>query len=70
MFNEDFAFNIEEGIYIPGEFGVRVEDIVVVTDNGRELLNKYPNEIIEIYKVIRSIKTFKLIKEWVCYRIK
>jgi Xaa-Pro aminopeptidase len=31
--------SVEPGIYLPGEFGVRVEDIVVVTDDGVERLN-------------------------------
>ncbi len=33
------AFSIEPGIYLPGEWGMRLEDIVVVTDGGTERLN-------------------------------
>lgn len=33
------VFSIEPGIYLPGEFGVRIEDLIVVTDHGAELLN-------------------------------
>jgi Xaa-Pro aminopeptidase len=33
------AFSIEPGIYLPGRFGMRIEDIVVVTDDGVERLN-------------------------------
>jgi Xaa-Pro aminopeptidase len=33
------TFSIEPGIYLPGRFGVRIEDIVVVTDEGCESLN-------------------------------
>ena len=39
------VFSIEPGIYLPGEFGVRIEDLVVVTDDGCEVLNKYPKEL-------------------------
>ena len=31
------TFSDEPGIYIPGEFGVRLEDILAITDNGAEL---------------------------------
>lgn len=33
------AFSIEPGIYTPGEWGMRIEDIVVVTQSGVESLN-------------------------------
>ena len=33
------AFSIEPGIYLPGRFGMRIEDIVVVTEDGCERLN-------------------------------
>ncbi len=39
------CFSIEPGIYIPGEWGVRIEDLVVVTDDGVEVLNAYPKEL-------------------------
>ncbi|MCR5066968.1 MAG: aminopeptidase P family protein [Erysipelotrichaceae bacterium] len=33
-------FSIEPGIYLPGEFGVRIEDLVMVTEEGCQLLNQ------------------------------
>jgi Xaa-Pro aminopeptidase len=33
------TFSIEPGIYLPGRFGLRIEDIVVVTHDGVERLN-------------------------------
>jgi Xaa-Pro aminopeptidase len=33
------CFSIEPGIYLPGRFGVRIEDIVTVTDEGAQRLN-------------------------------
>ena len=38
-------FSVEPGIYIPGEFGVRIEDLVLVTETGCEILNHYPKEL-------------------------
>lgn len=32
------TFSDEPGIYLPGEFGVRLEDILAITDSGAELL--------------------------------
>jgi Xaa-Pro aminopeptidase len=34
------AFSVEPGIYLPGRFGVRIEDIVVVTGDGPRRLNR------------------------------
>jgi Xaa-Pro aminopeptidase len=33
------AFSVEPGIYLPGRFGLRLEDIVVATDAGPDRLN-------------------------------
>jgi Xaa-Pro aminopeptidase len=39
------CFSIEPGIYIPGRFGVRIEDIVVATESGGRRLNNNPHEM-------------------------
>src|SRR6478609_7775178 len=39
------AFSVEPGIYLPGAFGVRIEDIVVVGDDGPRLMNTAPTEL-------------------------
>ncbi len=36
------VFSVEPGIYLEGEFGVRIEDLVVVTAEGCERLNDSP----------------------------
>ena len=38
-------FSVEPGIYLPGEFGVRIEDLVLITEDGCEVLNKYPKDL-------------------------
>jgi len=39
------VFSVEPGIYLPGKFGVRVEDLVVVTSYGCETLNSAPRDL-------------------------
>lgn len=42
------AFSVEPGIYVPGRFGMRVEDIVVVTEAGAEPLNRANHDLVVI----------------------
>ncbi len=39
------CFSVEPGIYLPGRFGVRIEDIVACTDSGGRRLNNTPHEM-------------------------
>ena len=41
-------FSVEPGIYLPGEFGVRIEDLILVTEDGYENLNKYNKELVVV----------------------
>ncbi|MBI3998769.1 MAG: aminopeptidase P family protein, partial [Armatimonadetes bacterium] len=42
---EGMVFSVEPGIYLEGEFGVRLEEIVVVTAKGAERLSRLPREV-------------------------
>ena len=42
------VFSVEPGIYLAGDFGVRVEDLVLVTETGCEVLNRYPKTLITV----------------------
>ena len=42
------CFSIEPGINLPGKFGMRIENIVAITENGTEILNKSTHDMIII----------------------
>lgn len=42
---EGMAFSVEPGIYIPGRLGIRIEDIVLVTDKGGEPLSAFTKDL-------------------------
>lgn len=39
------VFSIEPGIYIDDDMGVRIEDLVLITEDGCEILNSYSKEL-------------------------
>jgi Xaa-Pro aminopeptidase len=39
---------IEPGVYIPGRFGVRIEDLVAVTDDGARVLSSFPKKLTRV----------------------
>ena len=39
------VMTVEPGIYIPGRFGIRIEDMVVITAEGFENLTHYPKQL-------------------------
>jgi Xaa-Pro aminopeptidase len=42
------AFSVEPGIYLPGRWGARIEDIVVVTEHGVASLNNRPHDLVSL----------------------
>jgi Xaa-Pro aminopeptidase len=42
------AFSVEPGIYFPGQWGARIEDIVVVSEDGAVAVNHRPHELIVV----------------------
>ncbi|HEY1802727.1 MAG TPA: Xaa-Pro peptidase family protein [Terriglobales bacterium] len=48
IFRPGMVVTIEPGVYLPGKFGVRIEDMVLVTENGCEVLTPTSKELLEI----------------------
>jgi Xaa-Pro aminopeptidase len=42
------VFSIEPGIYVPGRFGARIEDIIAVTDDGARSLNGADRSLVRV----------------------
>lgn len=40
------VFSVEPGVYLPGEFGIRIEDIVAVTETGVRTLTGFSHELV------------------------
>jgi Xaa-Pro aminopeptidase len=45
VLDEGMTFTIEPGIYLPGRFGIRLEEIVVVRKTGAEILSSLPRDL-------------------------
>ena len=42
------SFSVEPGIYLPGEFGVRIEDIVICDESGVDSLNRSDRSLVVV----------------------
>lgn len=42
---EGMAFSVEPGVYLPGRWGARIEDIVIVTADGALAVNNRPHDL-------------------------
>jgi len=42
------VFTVEPGIYLPGRFGVRIEDTVVLHESGPEPLQRYTKQLVQL----------------------
>ncbi|EUJ33281.1 proline dipeptidase [Listeria floridensis FSL S10-1187] len=45
---ENMVFTIEPGIYVPGVAGVRIEDDIVVTESGYDILTEFPKDLLYV----------------------
>jgi Xaa-Pro aminopeptidase len=45
---EGMVFSVEPGIYFPGSWGARIEDIVVVTSDGAQSVNDQPRDLVVV----------------------
>lgn len=41
-------FSVEPGIYKPGQGGVRIEDLILITEDGCQVLNSYPKDLMVV----------------------
>lgn len=48
MLDEGMVFSVEPGIYLPGRFGVRLEEIVILRADGPEILSDLPRDAVVI----------------------
>lgn len=48
VLEEGMVFSIEPGIYLPGRFGIRLEDIVILRADGPEVLSDLPRDLVTV----------------------
>lgn len=48
IFKENMIVTVEPGIYLPDEFGVRIEDFVIIKENGNENMTLAPKKLISL----------------------
>ncbi|KFB08190.1 M24 family metallopeptidase [Nitratireductor basaltis] len=46
VLDEGMVFSIEPGIYLPGRFGLRLEEIVIMRADGAEILSEMPRDAV------------------------
>ena len=46
VLDEGMVFSIEPGIYLPGQFGLRLEEIVILRKDGAEILSDLPRSAV------------------------
>ena len=51
------TFTIEPSIFWPGRVGARIEDVVVVTENGGEKLNQYHEDFVTVEKASAKLQS-------------
>ena len=50
VLDEGMVFSIEPGIYLPGRFGIRLEDIVILRPDGPQILSELPRDLYVVQK--------------------
>lgn len=48
ILSQGMVFSVEPGIYLPGNQGVRIEDLMALRKSGKEILTKAPKHLIEL----------------------
>ena len=48
ILDEGMVFSIEPGIYLPGRFGIRLEEIVILRADGPEIFSDLPRDLVII----------------------
>lgn len=48
MLEENMVVTVEPGLYLPGKYGIRIEDLVIVKNYGYELLSKIDKDLVFI----------------------